>query len=103
MTQDSILSGCYDYSLDERKVISFIEKYNVKFWGFTDTDFTPEYLENNRWLRQFQPVTQDAANSLKLGQIPVLINLKNSCTAFQMQGFSLLSTDCIKNSFEKRV
>jgi hypothetical protein len=86
------------YSTDRQEIINFIDKYQVTFWGIEDHAFTAEYLENNRWLMQYQPVTQDAIDHLKNGEIPILVNLKNSCSVFKIPGFSLLSTDCIKHN-----
>jgi hypothetical protein len=88
------------YSTDPQEIIDFINKYQVDFWGIEDHAFTVEYLENNRWLMQYQPVTQDAANRLKSGNIPILIDVKDNCTVFEIPGFSLLSTDCLKKSLD---
>jgi hypothetical protein len=85
------------YSTNPQNIIDFINKYQITFWGIEDHAFTAEYLERDRWLRQYQPVTQDATNSLKSGKIPILNEVKNSCTVLRVNDFSLLSTDCIKN------
>jgi hypothetical protein len=89
------------YNTNLAKVQKFIRKYRIDFWIVEESSFTPEYLENNSWIAQHQPVAQEAINNLKQGNIPVLIKLKDSCNTLQDGRFTVISTQCLLSATEQ--
>ena len=83
------------YSTDINKVRQFIRRYGVDLWIVEDSSFVAEYLDNNRWLKHHQPVTQEAIDSLRQGDVPALVTYKDSCTVFKYAQFSVISTKCL--------
>jgi hypothetical protein len=56
-TQDLIQA---QYSSNPAEFKQFIQQYQVDLWLIEPTAFTTEYLQQNDWLRQFQPEIQQA-------------------------------------------
>lgn len=82
------------YSSNLAEVQNFIKKYDIDFWLLEETAFTPEYIENNRWLKQYQSATQ-AQIILQQGAIPALMALKQSCSVFETKNLVVLEAECI--------
>ncbi|EDX78780.1 hypothetical protein MC7420_7433 [Coleofasciculus chthonoplastes PCC 7420] len=83
------------YSSDLEEVKQFIQRYGVDFWLLDNTAFTPEYLANHDWLRDYQPVTLEAQKRLTQGITPALTGVVEDCSVFQMERFVVLQTTCI--------
>lgn len=83
------------YSSDLEEVKQFIQRYGVDFWLLDNTAFTPEYLANHDWLRDYQPVTLEAQERLTQGITPALAGVVEDCSVFQMERFVVLQTSCI--------
>jgi hypothetical protein len=86
------------YSQDINQVISFIDKYGVKFWLLESTTFKPEYIAHNNWIKQYQPAANTAVAKLQQGSIPVLSKLMKSCAVFERENFTLLKAECIQKA-----
>jgi hypothetical protein len=82
------------YSSDLIDVKSFIQKYGVDFWMVHRGSFTPEYVEKNSWLMQYESA-QDAVTFLQLGYIPALATTIPICTVFQNDSLFVLDANCI--------
>ena len=83
------------YSTDIEVVKALIRQYNITFWLLEEGSFIPDYVHDNNWIRQHEPVTQEAIASLRQGNIPALIAYKDSCTVFSDGRYTVLSADCI--------
>ena len=83
------------YSTDNNQVKQFIRNYGIDLWIVEDSSFSPEYLEGNRWIKQHQPVTDNAIASLRKGNIPVLFTHKDNCTIFKHNRFTVIDTRCV--------
>jgi hypothetical protein len=83
------------YSPDLAAAQNLIQKYGIDFWLLDKGAFTPEYLANNNWYKQYQPATTSAIAGLKQGQIPALSRVVERCTVFARDGFVILPADCI--------
>ena len=84
------------YSPNIAEVQHFIQKYDIDFWLLEAGDFTSEYIENNRWLKQY-PQATDAQARLNQGVVPALVGVKETCSVFETQGFVVLDADCISS------
>ena len=83
------------YSFDTADLTRFIRKYQVDLWLLESEAFTSEYLNNNPWLKQFQPEVRDAIASLQQAKQPAIINQINRCSVFQTTKLNLLDTKCL--------
>lgn len=84
------------YSPDLSAAQNLIQKYGVDFWLLDKAAFTPEYVANNNWLRQYQPATQSALSQLKQGKIPALSKVSDRCQVFDQNGFVVLNAKCMQ-------
>ncbi|NES75539.1 MULTISPECIES: hypothetical protein [unclassified Okeania] len=82
------------YSSDLADVKNFIQKYGIDFWMLHRGSFTPEYIEDNSWLMQYEPA-QDAVTFLQLGYIPALATTISTCTVFENDSLLVLDANCI--------
>lgn len=86
------------YSIDLAEITKFIRKYGIDFWIVEESSFVPEYIEDNRWLSQHQPVAQEAVENLRQQKVPLLTSFKDSCSVWQDYKFTVISTSCILSS-----
>jgi hypothetical protein len=86
------------YSTDLVEITKFIRKYGIDFWIVEESSFVPEYLDNNSWLKQHQPVAQEAVESLRQQKVPLLTSFKDSCSVWQDNNLTVISTSCILSS-----
>jgi hypothetical protein len=86
------------YSTNLAEITQFIRKYGIDFWIIEESSFVPEYIDGNRWLKQHQPVAQEAIENLRQQKVPILTSFKESCSVWQDNRFTVLSTSCILSS-----
>ena len=84
------------YSQDLNQVIGFMRKYGVKFWLLERTAFKPEYIADNKWIKQYQPAANTAIAKLQHLGVPVLSKLMKSCAVFETESLALLKAECIE-------
>ena len=89
------------YTTDLQTVKDFILRYGVTYWLIERSSFTPEYLADNRWLSDHQPITQNAIALLQKGEISAIALLQDSCTVFEDPQYILLDGRCILNQSRK--
>ncbi|MGK7920459.1 MAG: hypothetical protein AB4080_10695 [Trichodesmium sp.] len=85
------------YSSNLTDVKNFIQKYGIDFWMIHRGGFTPEYVEDNSWLMQYESA-QDAVTFLQLRYIPALATTIPTCTVFQNDSLFVLDANCILGS-----
>lgn len=83
------------YSPNLAEVKRFIQKYKVSFWLLEQSAFTPQYLESDRWLLQYQPAVSEAVARLKQGTIPALAQVSDRCSVLQTGGLVVIQAQCI--------
>ncbi|MBO3461124.1 hypothetical protein G7B40_024130 [Aetokthonos hydrillicola Thurmond2011] len=86
------------YTNDIKQVISFIDKYNVKLWLLERTAFKPEYIAENKWIKQYQPAADSAIANLQKGNTPALSRLMQSCNVLETHNLVVLEAECITKS-----
>lgn len=86
------------YSDDIQQVKAFVQKYGVDFWLLNRESFTPEYIRENSWIRQFQPAADEAVKKLEQGQVPVLAKSIERCSVFGNERLTLLEAKCLLKS-----
>ncbi len=88
------------FSPDPAVVRRFIDRYGVTLWLVDGDSFSLKVVENDRWIRSFQPATQGAiahlkAAQLKAGRVPVVQAAIDRCSTFQLEGRIVLDANCI--------
>ncbi|AFY40479.1 hypothetical protein Lepto7376_4371 [[Leptolyngbya] sp. PCC 7376] len=74
----------------------FIRQSSVDYWIVNNQVFTAAFLENNNWLNQFQPETNQAIATLKSSTQPIALQeLQEECTVFTDKDLSLIDSHCI--------
>lgn len=91
-----LIRAHYSPNLDE--VRRFAQKYRINFWLLDRAAFTPEYLQSNPWIQQYQPAADNAAAALKQGTVPAVQQAINACTVFSNQETIVLKATCIAQS-----
>ena len=83
------------YSTDIRVVKNFITKYGVTHWFIENSSFLPEYIADNRWIRQHKPVAQQAIDSMQRGKVSVIAQVKDDCSVFKSDRYTVIDSKCI--------
>ena len=86
------------YTANPAVIQEFIQKYGVNYWLLSQAAFTPEYITNNSWIRQYQPAANTAVEQLQQGISPILEQMIQPCSVFNNQGFIILDTNCISKN-----
>lgn len=89
------------YTADPQRLQQFIARYGVDYFLLDQRAFTPEYLSNNPWLQQYQPVTKEAIRQLRQGSIPILARRSQACTVLATRELILVDAACVATSPEK--
>ena len=88
------------YTTNPNQLRQFIRRYGIDLWIVENSSFSAQYLDNNPWLKQHQPVTQEAIKSLREDKLPVLLKYKDICTVFTQDRVTVISTQCLLNKAE---
>ncbi len=83
------------YSPNLAEVKHFIRQYGIDFWLLDKTAFNPQYIADNRWIMQYQPVAAEAQARLKQAIVPAIVNVIDSCSVFDTEKVVVLDTECI--------
>ncbi|MDJ0601678.1 MAG: hypothetical protein QNJ37_22885 [Crocosphaera sp.] len=83
------------YTDDISKLKQFIEQYQVDFFVIRESTFTPKFFKKSTWFKRWKDLAQEISKEQQSGKIPSLLNLKASCTDFQSEEWSVVSSKCI--------
>lgn len=88
------------YSQDLAVMQDLIQKYGVDFVLLDSRAFTPEYIEQDSWMRGIEPAATAAIAKLKQETVPALSKVVDSCSVLQTKGRNnndliVLSADCL--------
>ena len=86
------------YSDSQTEIKQFINKYKVDLWLIDKNAFTTQYLENNSWLKQFQPETNKAIANFQQNNKLVIVSKIDECSVFQTDKINLLNAKCLTNN-----
>ncbi len=86
------------YSPNLAEIEQFITKYDIDFWLIEEGSFTASYVQNDRWMMQYQPAANQAIAQLEKGMTPILATLADRCTVFQFDKLAVLDSTCILTS-----
>ena len=83
------------YSTNIETVKDFINRYNVTHWLIENNSFTSDYIADNRWIKQHEPVAQQAIDLLHREKIPIIAQAQNNCSVFKSDRFTIVDSNCI--------
>ena len=85
------------YSENPSLVSQFMQTYDVDFWLLDRDAFEADYITENKWLRQFQPVAEESAANLEQGATPVLEQTIPTCSVLDVNNWIILESQCVAN------
>ena len=85
------------YSPNLKEVTTFLNRYGVDFWLVEKNAFTVQYIDNHRWMQEFQPVTNRARSQLENETIPFISTKIETCSVLKTKGYFVLDTQCLTN------
>ena len=85
------------YTTNPNQLRQFIRRYGVDLWIVENSSFQTEYLDNNRWFKQYQPATREAIDLLRKDKLPVLLKYKDLCKVFSHDRVTVIATKCLLN------
>ena len=88
------------YSPNLEVVAQFIKKYGVTHWLIEASAFSADYIANDRWRRQHQPIAQEVVANLESGDTPALVVYKDSCGVFKSDRYTVIDAECILETIE---
>lgn len=86
------------YSPDPGLLRTVIQRYGIGLWLLDPGAFTPDYLRQNAWLRQYDPAYSTALASLDAGQLPALAQVQDTCQVWRSDRAIVLDAPCILNN-----
>ncbi len=86
------------YSPDLSVLQAFIQNYGITHWVLEANSFTPEALQGNRWIMQYQPEADRAIVSLLAGETPALALLRDRCLLFHSEPYTVLDAACLQQA-----
>ncbi|NEQ33144.1 MAG: hypothetical protein F6K04_19460 [Leptolyngbya sp. SIO4C5] len=87
------------YSADLQQVRQFIQQFGADFWLLDKQSFTPDYVTDNRLLREFQLV-DTVLMALKNPEALVLPKLIRPCTTLETESRVLLDASCVSQQIQ---
>lgn len=84
------------YSPDLEVLQNFIQTYNVDLILLDGNAFTPRYLTQNKWFRQWELQAEEVASILEPDTPPAIITqFLDTCSVYRTDTFIVLDTNCI--------
>jgi hypothetical protein len=82
------------YSPDLKAAKTAIQTYGIDFFLVDQGAFTPAYVRENKWLRQYQPAA-DAIATLEAQKAPALQLARENCSVFANARLFVLDAGCL--------
>ena len=86
------------YSNNLEKVQQIIRQYNISYWLIEEKSFNLEYVQKNRWLKQYKSEYEKAVSLLQNNQTPIIAAYKDDCQAFSTSKFTVIDARCLLNN-----
>ena len=78
-------------------VRQFIRQYNISYWLIEDESFDLEYVEKNRWLKQYEAEHRQAISILKSDRTPVIQVRIDDCQILTEGKYKVINARCLLN------
>lgn len=83
------------YSNDLATVQQIIRQYNISYWLVEEKSFNTEFVQKNRWLKQYRSEYEQAKANLSNNQTPIVAAYKDNCQAFSTSKFTVIDARCL--------
>lgn len=83
------------YSADIKVIENFINTYGIKFFLIERDAFTSEYMNDNLFFKQWQPLAKQALANLENNPPPVMLSRLKDCSLFESDRLILLEANCV--------
>jgi hypothetical protein len=94
-TQDLIAA---QYSQNLQEIQEFIQRYRINLWLLDRSAFETSYLEQNKWIQQFNREAKQAIENLSSDREPIVKQMQSRCQVFEDKNLVLLDTSCLLKS-----
>ncbi|MDJ0574512.1 MAG: hypothetical protein QNJ65_05030 [Xenococcaceae cyanobacterium MO_234.B1] len=102
LTQRTVALIQAQYSADWKTVTDFVDKYGIDFWLLEESAFTPDYLAQDNWLRQYPKELAGVQQAIAKDSVPVLLTVFDNCTVIKNKTLRLLDTSCVEVMSNKK-
>ena len=85
------------YSDSQADLTQFVREYQPDLWAIDKNAFSVDYLEDNMWLQQFGPETQNAVANLQRGK-SLIVDKIDRCSVLETTTLNLLDTRCVADN-----
>lgn len=89
----NLIEAYYTDSLPELQ--DFIQQHQIDFFVIRPSHFSLSFIKSNRWLKQWRKMRNKIYQRLEQGETPALQNLIETCSVFQSDDWSVVSSQCI--------
>lgn len=84
------------YTLDSAVLTEAITKYEIDFWLLDNAAFQTAYVAENDWFKQYQPMADNAVQTLTSGEQPILQRSLQVCTTLSTNNWTIADARCIQ-------
>jgi hypothetical protein len=91
------------YSLNLQPMYNLIQQYKVDLILLDSQAFTPNYFQENNWLKQWQNLSliNQMQENISQQKLPALTFYMKDCSVYSSQQFTVLNAACIPDSFRE--
>jgi hypothetical protein len=89
------------YTSNPQVLKGFIIRNKIDYFLLDDSSFEPTYTKNNKWLGQYQELSQRIASQLVNGPKPSLQTAISNCSVTRIDKFEIISAKCILAKLER--
>jgi hypothetical protein len=83
------------YSSNLEKVKNFVKTHQINFFLLDKNAFTTAYLEENKWIQQYQPAATEAKKQLLQSENLIIAKQLEKCSTFETNNLVVIDTQCI--------
>jgi hypothetical protein len=83
------------YSPSSADLRTFIQDFGVDFWLLEQEAFSPQFVQQDAWLRQYPPLDEKVFEALDLGIRPALMTAQETCKVLEESSLILVDARCI--------
>lgn len=84
------------YSVDSGEIKAFLDTYSIGLWVVDRLAFSPDYLDDGRWSREYPTEIETARRNLKTPHPLPIEAVLDSCRVFQTARVVVLSAECLR-------
>lgn len=84
------------YSSDLTTLKQFLHQHSIDFVLVETNAFQPDYIQNNSWIKQYQPAAGQALAQLQTKQPIALAQTRKCCSVLDFEQFQVLDARCIE-------